>query len=84
MARSIPCYAQITENCKKGPVQVTGLNTPAKLHLAGAICAQINQNTLYITDSDYAAKKVAEELSYALGDRVCFYPAKELEFFKEI
>ncbi|MBQ4087015.1 MAG: transcription-repair coupling factor [Clostridia bacterium] len=82
MARSIPCYAQITENCKKGPVQVTGLNTPAKLHLAGAICAQINQNTLYITDSDYAAKKVAEELSYALGDRVCFYPAKELEFFK--
>ena len=81
-ARRIPCYSQIKDICTKGPVSVTGLNTPAKMHFAGAVCVEQSKNVLYITDSDYQAKKIAEDMTYYLGDSVCFYPAKELEFFK--
>ncbi len=81
-AKMLPGFTQILTQCQKGPIQVTGLTTPAKIHFAGAVCVELNESVLYITDSDYSAKRIAEEAEYFLPGKVCFYPAKELEFFK--
>ncbi len=81
-ARNIPCYSEVKKSCRSGPALVTGMNTPAKMHFAGAVCVEEQKNVLYVTDSDYQAKKIAEDMVFYLGDDVCFYPAKELEFFK--
>lgn len=66
----------------KGPVQVSGLIPPAKLNFTGAVCAFFEKNVIFVAESDYVAKKRADELSYFLPEQVLFFPAKELEFFK--
>ncbi len=67
---------------EKGPVQISGLIPPAKLNFTGAVCAQFEKNVLFVAESDYIAKREAEELAFFLPEQVLFFPSKELEFFK--
>lgn len=66
----------------KGPVGIAGLTPPAKVNFTGAVCRFLEKSVLFVAESDYAAKRRAEELSYFLPEQVLFFPAKELEFFK--
>ena len=81
-AKDVFAFGEIEKNINKGPINVIGLTPPAKAHFAGAFCMQLEKNVIYITNSDYKAKKTAEDLSFFLAERVLFYPSKELEFFK--
>ena len=81
-AQKIKAYNKIKESNGKGAKNVVGLTRPAKAHFAASLCKDLNTQGLYITDSDYEAKRIADDLMYYLGDNVNYYPSKELEFYK--
>ena len=81
-AKKIKAYNKIKELSGKGAKNIVGLTRPAKAHFAASLCVDLNTQGLYIADSDYEAKKTADELMYYLGDNVYYYPSKELEFYK--
>ena len=81
-AKQIADFDALTNQIKKGPIGVVGLTPPAKAHFAGALCAYMEKSAIYVCDSDYAAKRMSEALSFFLPEGVCYYPSKELDFFK--
>ncbi len=81
-AMQICDFANIQNQIQKGPINVVGLTPPAKAHFAGALRMVLEKSVIYIADCDYKAKKICEDLRFFCGEDVCFYPAKELEFFK--
>ncbi len=82
VASNLHAYNKIIDLSGKGAKNVVGLTRPAKAHFAASLCLDLDVQGVYIADSDYEAKKVADELMYYLGDSVYFYPSKELEFYK--
>ncbi len=80
-ATEIKAFNEI-RNSGKGAKNVVGLTRPAKAHFAAFLCLDLNAQGVYITDSDYEAKRISDELMYYLGDNVYFYPSKEFEFYK--
>ena len=82
VAKEIDAFNEILGFTGKGAKNVVGLTRPAKAHFAALLCKEIKKCACYITDSDYEAKKVADELMYYLGENAYFYPSKELEFYK--
>lgn len=80
-AKEIRAFNEI-KNSGKGAKNVVGLTRPAKAHFAAFLCEDLKAQGLYITESDYEAKKVSDELMYYFGDNVYYYPSKELEFYK--
>ena len=81
-ANKIKAYNKIKESHGKGAKNVVGLTRPAKAHFAASLCKDLNTQGLYVTDSDYEAKRIADDLMYYMGDDVYYYPSKELEFYK--
>lgn len=81
-AKDLRGFHEIKMRAGKGAINVVGLNAPAKAHFAAMLCLDLNRQGIYITDSDYSAKKTAEELSFYFPDGAYYYPSKELEFFK--
>ena len=63
-AKKIESYNKIRESHGKGAKNVVGLTRPAKAHFAASLCLDLSVQGLYITESDYEAKKVADELMY--------------------
>lgn len=82
VAKEIDAFNEILGLSGKGAKNVVGLTRPAKAHFAALLCKETKKCALFITDSDYEAKKVADELMYYLGENAYFYPSKELEFYK--
>ncbi len=82
LAERLSAINEITKLSGKGAKNVVGLTRPAKAHFAALLCAHFENQALYVTDSDYEAKRIADELIYYMGERVYYFPAKELEFFK--
>ena len=66
----------------KEALSFTGLNTPAKSHFAACLCLFLQKQGIFVTTSDYDAKKIADEISYYLPQKTYYYPSKEIEFFK--
>lgn len=81
-AKKVQAYSKIIEQLGKGAMGVVGLNTPAKAHFAAFACHHLSRQGIYVTDSDYKAKKIFDMLSFYFPEQVLFYPSKELEFFK--
>lgn len=81
-AKQIKAFNEIVNLKGKGAKNVVGLTRPAKAHFAAFLCLDLGVQGVYITDSDYEAKKIADELMYYMGDKVYYYPSKELEFYK--
>ena len=81
-AQKIGVFNEILNFSGKGAKNVVGLTRPAKAHFATFLCKESSHQGVYIADSDYEAKKIADELMYYLGDSVYYYPSKELEFYK--
>ncbi len=82
LAKKIGAFNKILDLHGKGAKNVVGLTRPAKAHFAASLCLDLGVSGLYISDSDYMAQKMADELIYYLGDEVLYYPSKELEFYK--
>lgn len=82
VAKELLAYKQIKKLPGKGAKNVVGLTRPAKAHFAASLCADLDIQGLYIADSDYEAKRIADELMYYMGDSAYYYPSKELEFYK--
>ena len=80
--RELSSYNQIKKLYGKGAKNVVGLTRPAKAHFAASLCRDFGVQGVYVADSDYEAKRVADELMYYLGESVYYYPSKELEFYK--
>ncbi len=59
----------------------TGVIDSQKNHLAFALLEKLNRPGLYITDSELRAKEVYEDLRFFLGDKVKFYPSRDLIFY---
>jgi len=74
--------SEIEKKLGKGVLSVVGLTPAAKSHFASFLCANLEVSAIFVTDSDYNAKKVSEELFFYMEDNVLYYPAKEIEFFK--
>ncbi len=81
-AKELSAYNQIKKLAGKGAKNVVGLTRPAKAHFAACVCKDLDVQGVYVADSDYEAKRVADELMYYLGDGIYYYPSKELEFYK--
>ena len=81
-AKRISAFNKIKELKGKGAKNVVGLTRPAKAHFAAFLCTDLSVQGIYIADSDYEARKIADELMYYLGESVYYYPSKELEFYK--
>lgn len=81
-AKELSSYNQIKKLHGKGAKNVVGLTRPAKAHFAASLCKDLSVQGVYVADSDYEAKRVADELMYYLGESVYYYPSKELEFYK--
>jgi len=81
-AKELSFYNQIKKLHGKGAKNVVGLTRPAKAHFAASLSKDLNIQGIYVADSDYEAKRVADELMYYLGESVYYYPSKELEFYK--
>ncbi len=81
-AKKIGVFNEIIKLSGKGAKNVVGLTRPAKVHFAAFLCLELSSQGLYVTDSDYEAKKISDELMYYLEDGVYYYPSKELEFYK--
>lgn len=81
-AKELSAYNEIKKLRGKGAKNVVGLTRPAKAHFAASLCSDLTVQGVYVVDSDYEAKRVADELMYYLGDNVYYYPSKELEFYK--
>ncbi len=75
-------YNEIKKSRGKGAKNVVGLTRPAKAHFAASLCKDLDIQGVYVTDSDYEAKRISDEFMYYLGDSVYYYPSKELEFYK--
>ncbi len=75
-------FIKIKEQIGKGALSLVGLTPGAKSHFAAFLCQNLEKQGIFVTDSDYSAKNLAESLSFYLPDRAFYYPSKELEFFK--
>jgi len=82
VAEKLYAFNEIKKLSGKGAKNVVGLTRPAKAHFAASLCDDLDVQGLYITSSDYEAKRVADELMYYMPDGVYYYPSKELEFYK--
>lgn len=82
VAKQFCDYSNMVEQIGKGAIGVVGLTPSAKAHFAASLCLDLSCQGIYVTDSDYSAKKIAEELSFYFPDAVLYYPSKELDFFK--
>lgn len=76
-------YSVLSEHIRQGevPVNVSGMTESGKAHLAASLCQNLKLSGLYITDSEYAAKKVATDLGFFYGENTLLYPAKEIEYY---
>ncbi len=76
-------YGVIEDSVRQGetPVNVTGMTESGKAHLAASLCLNMDLPGLYITDSEYLAKKTAEDIAFFYGENVLYYPAKEIEYY---
>jgi len=81
-AQRMHSFSEMKETIGKGAVHVVGLNPPAKAHFAALLCQNLKKQAIFVTDSDYSAKRYAEHFAFYLKEDVLFYPSKELEFFK--
>ena len=81
-AKELSAYNEIKKLYGKGAKNVVGLTRPAKAHFAASLCQDLSVQGVYVADSDYEAKRVADELIYYLGDKIYYYPSKEFEFYK--
>ena len=81
-AKKLCGFSDIGRLSGKEAVNVVGLNAPAKAHFAAMLCKEFGRQGIFITDSDYTAKKIAEDFLFYFPDGAYFYPSKELEFFK--
>ena len=82
VAKKLYAFNEIKKLSGKGAKNVVGLTRPAKAHFAASLCDDLDVQGLYITNSDYEAKRVADELMYYMPEGVYYYPSKELEFYK--
>ena len=77
-------YGVIEENVRQGavPINVSGLTESGKAHLAASLCQNLDLPGLYVTDSEYSAKKTAEDIAFFYGENALYYPAKEIEYYE--
>ena len=76
-------YGVLEENVRQGatPVNVSGMTESGKAHLAASLCKNCDLAGLYVTDSEYSAKKTAADIAFFYGENVLYYPAKEIEYY---
>ncbi|MBR5157896.1 MAG: transcription-repair coupling factor [Clostridia bacterium] len=76
-------YSVLKEHITQGevPVNVSGLTESTKAHLAASLCKNLNRSGLYVTDSEYQAKKAAADIEFFYGKNTLYYPAKEIEYY---
>ena len=76
-------YSVLKEHITQGevPVNVSGLTESTKAHLAASLCKNLNRSGLYVTDSEYQAKKTASDIEFFYGTNTLYYPAKEIEYY---
>ena len=56
-AKKLCGFSDIGRLSGKEAVNVVGLNAPAKAHFAAMLCKEFGRQGIFITDSDYTAKK---------------------------
>ena len=76
-------YGVLEENVRQGvtPVNVSGMTESGKAHLAASLCKNCDLAGLYVTDSEYSAKKTAADIAFFYGENALYYPAKEIEYY---
>ena len=78
-------YLVAEENMRQGvtPANISGLTESGKAHLAASLCQNLGRSGLVVTDSEYSAKKLYEDLAFFYGvENTLYYPAKEMEYYK--
>lgn len=66
----------ISEN--KLPINVTGPSDSQKAHICHAICRHLNCKGIFISYNEMAARKLAEDFAFFLGEGAVFFPSKEI------
>ncbi|WHH57606.1 transcription-repair coupling factor [Petroclostridium sp. X23] len=76
-------YKNLLSGVQEGysPINVTGTSDSQKAHLIYSLYRHTGKSCLILTHGDLQAKKLYEDLSFFVGDRVKLLPAKEFIFY---
>ena len=70
-------------NCinNKGSLLINGLLAVQKPHIAYSMYRDLNRQTIFITNSDLEAKKVYDDLSFYMKDKVEYIGFQDILFY---
>ena len=66
---------------KIGDMEIVGLSDAQKAHIVSSILYPIKSNHLFITYNDTQARQIYEDLKLFLGDKVAYFPAKDVSYY---
>lgn len=68
-------------NNKKLPLMISGIFESQKAHVASGILKELDRPSIFVVSNEVSAKKIFNDMRSFLGDRVLFYPTKELVLY---
>jgi transcription-repair coupling factor (superfamily II helicase) len=73
-------YNTLLAGIKEGisPINIIGASDSQKTHLMYSVCEHTKRPCLIVTYNDLQAKKLYEDMSFFIGDKVKLFPSKEL------
>ncbi len=76
-------YNQVLETIKNQelPLIISGVFESQKAHIASGILKELDRPSIFIAVNEVSAKKVYQDMKNILGDRVLFYPSKEIVLY---
>lgn len=76
-------YQELNKNIEEGvfPISLTGLSGSVLSNIIFSICENKANQSLIITYNELEARKIYEDLKFFYGEKVLFFPSKEIVFY---
>ncbi|WP_432667511.1 transcription-repair coupling factor [Wukongibacter baidiensis] len=76
-------YSKLSQSIKTGmfPISITGPSGSAVSNTIFSLSANKGEQSLVIAHNELEARKIYEDLRFFTGDRVLYFPAKEITFY---
>jgi len=76
----LKAYREVLERAKENilPATVAGPSDSQKAHICYALCRHSERKGIFVTYNEMQARRMYEDFSYFYGERVLFFPSKEI------
>ncbi len=75
-------FDDLKQNLFNGKTQIAGLCAHSKSHMVASLIYPLSTSCLFVTYNELSAKNICDDLEFYFPDKVLYFPARELFFYR--